>query len=174
MLNLCRIQALASANSAQELLSALLWQRQFSQFNGERILADLAQHPDLWASFLFTCPAYTPDKTGLSLKNTVRMLVELASSNIYQADTLYLLAPQSDSILARLLELGKKWQADSVEVIDRNYPRGDRKLQQQLAKRLSGAIRIQGIQPNLHQNQSDGIVLCKRVGSLILSSSNFS
>ena len=96
------------------------------------------------------------------------MLVELASSNIYQADTLYLLAPQSDSILARLLDLGKKWQADSVEVIDRNYSQGDRKLQQQLATRLSGAI---GIQPNVHANQSDGIILCKRVGSLILSSS---
>ena len=98
------------------------------------------------------------------------MLVELASSNIYQADTLYLQAPQSDSILARLLELGKKWRADSVEVIDRNYPGGDRKLQQQLATILSGAI---GIQPNLHSNQSDGIVLCKRVGSLGLGSKNF-
>jgi hypothetical protein len=36
----------------------------------------------------------------------------------YPADTLYVLAENQDLIVAQLIDLGKKWRADSVDVCD--------------------------------------------------------
>lgn len=36
----------------------------------------------------------------------------------YPADTLYILTENQDIKVSELLDLGKKWRADSVEVID--------------------------------------------------------
>lgn len=36
----------------------------------------------------------------------------------YPADTLYVLAENQDLIVARLIDLGKMWRADSVDVCD--------------------------------------------------------
>ena len=36
----------------------------------------------------------------------------------YSADTLYVLTKNQDAIVTQLVDLGKKWQADSVEIYD--------------------------------------------------------
>ncbi len=52
MLDLARIQSVAQSYSPQELFAALVWQRQFNEFNGEEVITDLANQPNLWKSFL--------------------------------------------------------------------------------------------------------------------------
>ena len=54
MLDSNKIQSIAESYSAQELFAALVWQRRFNQFNGEEVIVDLSNHPELWASFIFT------------------------------------------------------------------------------------------------------------------------
>ena len=58
MLDLAKIQLITQSYSPQELFAALVWQRQFNQFDGEEVITDLSQHPSLWASFLFTKPIF--------------------------------------------------------------------------------------------------------------------
>jgi len=64
MLDLAKIQYIAQSYSPQELFAALVWQRRFNQFSGEEVITDLSNHPDLWASFLFTKPIFAPDEDG--------------------------------------------------------------------------------------------------------------
>ena len=61
MLDLKRIETLAQNYNVQEMVAALVWQRRFNQFDGPEVITDLANHPDLWASFIFTKPVYAPD-----------------------------------------------------------------------------------------------------------------
>ena len=37
---------------------------------------------------------------------------------LYPADTLYILAENQDTVVAQLLDLGKAWRADAVDVCD--------------------------------------------------------
>ena len=60
MLDPNKIQSIAESYSAQKLFAALVWQRRFNQFNGEEVIADLSNHPELWASFIFTKPIFAP------------------------------------------------------------------------------------------------------------------
>ena len=66
MLELNTIQSIAQSYSPQELFAALVWQRRFNEFDGQEVVTDLANHSNLWKSFLFTKPIYAPDKDGLS------------------------------------------------------------------------------------------------------------
>lgn len=129
MLNLAKIEQIAQLYSAQELFAAMVWQRRFNEFDGQEVITDLASHPKLWNSFVFTKPIYAPDKNGLSFNGLLDTLLAMANyrpmpetSMIhfipYPADTLYVLAENQDAIVAQLIDLGKKWRADSVDVCD--------------------------------------------------------
>jgi hypothetical protein len=48
MLDLAKIQLIAQSYSSEKLLAALIWQRQFNQFDGEEVIIDLSNHPSLW------------------------------------------------------------------------------------------------------------------------------
>lgn len=127
MLDLAKIQLIAQSYSPQELFAALVWQRRFNEFDGEEVITDLANHPDLWASFLFTKPIFAPDENGLSFGGVIDTLLAMANyrpmpetSMIhfipYPADTLYILTENKDTTVSQLMDLGKKWRADSVDV----------------------------------------------------------
>ena len=140
MLSLSQVEVIAGYPT-QALQGALVWQRQFGNFNGKLVIEDLASCCDLWSSFVFTRPVYTADLTGLGIINQVDLLLDLAqrplsSSNSYVADTLYLLAKGNSSTVSTLLSLGEKWQADSIEIIDGRQTRNQERLNRQLARRL--------------------------------------
>lgn len=129
MLEIERIQSLAQSYSPQELFAALVWQRRFNEFDGQEVITDLSNHHHLWKSFLFTKPIYAPDKDGLSFNGVLETLLAMANyrpmpeSSIihfvpYPADTLYVLAENQDTTVAQLMDLGKKWRADCVDVCD--------------------------------------------------------
>ena len=89
-----RINRAARSYTAQELWAALASQVRFRNFTGAEVVEDLYDPPHLWSSFVFTRPVYTPDLTGLGIRNQVDLLLDLAqrplsSSNSYVADTLY-------------------------------------------------------------------------------------
>lgn len=132
MIELAKIKSIAQSYSPQELFAALVWQRQFNNFNGEEVITDLSKRSDLWASFLFTRPIFTSDKNGLSFNGVIDTLLAMANYRPvppesiihyvpYPADTLYVLTYNQDTVVSQLMDLGKKWQADSVEVIDSNH-----------------------------------------------------
>jgi hypothetical protein len=157
MLDLAKIQFIAQSYSPQELFAALVWQRKFNQFDGEEIITDLCKHTDLWASFLFTKPIFAPDETGLSFGGVVDTLVAMANyrpmpdSSIihfvaYPADTLYILAENQDTKVSQLLDLGKKWRADSVEVSDGTNEDYSYQLKRRLRYRYEGALWGDGTQ----------------------------
>ncbi len=75
MLDITKIQTIAQSYSPQELFAALVWQRRFNRFDGERVISNLCQHTDLWASFLFTKPIFAPDENGLSFGGVVDTLL---------------------------------------------------------------------------------------------------
>jgi hypothetical protein len=129
MLDIAKIQHLAESYAPQEFFAALVWQRRFNEFDGPEVITDLAKHSDLWESFLFTKPIYAPDKHGLSFNGVVDMLLAMANyrpmpeTSIihfvqYPADTLYILTENRDTVVAQLMDLGKKWRADEVSAFD--------------------------------------------------------
>lgn len=153
MLDLAKIQLIAQSYSPQELFAALVWQRQFNEFDGEEVITDLANHPSLWASFLFTKPIFAPDEDGLSFGGVIDTLVAMANyrpmpeTSIihfipYPADTLYILTENQDTTVSQLMDLGKKWRADSVDVSDstnEDYSYNWR-LKRGLRARLAGGL----------------------------------
>lgn len=151
MLDLDKIQSIAQSYSPQELFAALVWQRRFNEFDGEEVITDLSQHTDLWASFLFTKPIFPSDKNSLSFSGVVDTLLAMANYRpmpetsiihfiAYPADTLYILAENQDTKVSQLLDLGKKWRADSVEVSDGTNEDYGWQLQRRLRTRLEGAL----------------------------------
>ena len=147
MLDPSKIQSLAQSYSAQELFAALVWQRRFNEFNGEEVITDLCCHQDLWASFLFTKPIFAPDKDGLSFGGLLDTLLAMANYRpmpptstlhfiAYPADTLFILTENQDTIVSQLMDLGKKWKADSIEVTDGKDSEFGWKLQRRLRSRL--------------------------------------
>lgn len=155
-----RINRAARSYSSQELWAALMLQVRFNHFSGTEIIEDLYSHSYLWSSFIFTRPVYTPDTTGLGIRNLTEILLQMAQrlssfSNSYAADTLYLLAHRDTSAISTLLSLGEKWQADSVEVIDGNNNKYSRQLQRQLARKLK-----RNCQRELEAKSIDGLVIC--------------
>ncbi len=151
MLDLTKIQLIAQSYSPQELFAALVWQRRFNAFYGDKIITDLSQHRDLWASFLFTKPIFAPDDNGLSFGGVIDTLVAMANyrpmpdSSIihfvaYPADTLYVLTENQDTKVSQLVDFGKKWRADSVEVSDGTNEEYSERLKHRLRYRYEGAL----------------------------------
>ncbi len=131
MLDLNKIQHIAKSYSPQELFAALVWQRQFNNFDGEQVITDLSTNSDLWHSFLFAKAIYATDEEGLSFTCMVTTLLAMANHRLmpetsmiqftaYPADTLYILTENQNTLVSKLIDLGKRWRADSVEVIDSN------------------------------------------------------
>jgi hypothetical protein len=151
MLDLTKIQLIAQSYSPQELFAALVWQRRFNAFYGDKIITDLSQHRDLWASFLFTKPIFAPDDNGLSFGGVIDTLVAMANyrpmpdSSIihfvaYPADTLYILTENQDTKVSALVDFGKKWRADSVEVSDGTNEEYSERLKRRLRYRYEEAL----------------------------------
>ncbi len=171
MLDLTKIEKMAESSTAQELYAALVCQKKFNTFNGQKVIEDLYGNGKLWASFLFIRPIYAPDPTSLGLRNLVDTLSTLASqrlqlegeakvrrnpqtlANLSIADTLYVLALERDSYISPLLDLAHQWQADSIKVINGKSDRYDPLLKRQLTKKLNGAL------PCMSGEQSGGIVI---------------
>lgn len=157
MLDLAKIQSIAQSYSPQELFAALVWQRQFNQFDGKEVITDLSNHPELWASFLFSKPIFAPDENSLSFGGVVDTLLAMANyrpmpeTSIidfipYPADTLYVLAENQDTMVSQLLDLGKKWLADSVDVYDDTNEEFSFRLKRRLRARLEGALWDENVQ----------------------------
>lgn len=151
MLDLTKIQSIAKSYSPQELFAALVWQRQFNQFDGEEVITDLSGRTDLWASFLFTKPIFAPDENGLSFGGMIDTLLAMANYRpmpetsiihfvAYPGDALYILTENQDTKVSQLLDLGKKWRADSVEIIDGTNEDYSFRLKRRLRTRLEGAL----------------------------------
>jgi len=126
-------------------------QRRFNEFDGEEVITDLSNHPSLWASFLFTKPIFAPDENALSFGGVIDTLLAMANYRpmpetsiihfiAYPADTLYILTENQDTIVSQLLDLGKKWRADSVEVSDGSNEEYGLRLKRRLRTRLEGAL----------------------------------
>jgi len=60
LLDLNKIQLIARSYSLQELFAALVWQRQFNEFDGGEVITDLSHHSNLWAG-----------KFSVRMRNTV-------------------------------------------------------------------------------------------------------
>lgn len=157
MLDLAKIQSIAQSYSPQELFSALVWQRRFNQFDGREVITDLSLHPELWASFLFSKPIFAPDENSLSFSGMVDTLLAMANyrpmpeTSIihfipYPADTLYILTENQDTTVSQLLDLGKKWRADSVDVCDDTNEEYYFRLKRRLMARLEGALGDKNVQ----------------------------
>ncbi len=58
----------------------------------------------------------------------------------YPADTLYILTENQDTQVYQLLDLGKKWRADSVEVDDGTNEEYSYRLKRRLRYRYEGAL----------------------------------
>lgn len=151
MLDLAKIQSIAQSYSPQELFAALVWQRRFNEFDGEEVITDLSQQADLWVSFLFTKPIFASDPDGLSFGGVIDTLIAMANYRpmpetsiihfvAYPADTLYILTENRDTTVSRLLDLGKKWRADSVDVCDGTSEEYGLRLFRRLLGRLSEAL----------------------------------
>lgn len=151
MLDLSTIQAIAQSYSPQELFAALVWQRQFNEFDGQEVIQDLSIHRHLWASFLFSKPIFAPDEKGLSFGGVIDTLLAMANyrplpeTSIiqfipYPADTLYILTENQDTKVSQLLDLGKKWRVDSVDVCDGLNDEYGWQLKRQLRSRLGGSL----------------------------------
>ncbi|MGB5961202.1 MAG: hypothetical protein WBG73_11125 [Coleofasciculaceae cyanobacterium] len=167
MLDLAKIQSIAQSYSPQELFAALVWQRQFNEFDGEEVITDLANHSALWASFLFTKPIFAPDENGLSFSGVIDTLLAMANyrpmpetSMIrfipYPADTLYILAENKDTTVFQLMDLGKKWRADSVDVSDSTNE--DYSYTWRLKRGLRPRL-LEGLADNMQRN-CDAVVIC--------------
>ena len=166
MLDLTKIQSIAKSYSPQELFAALVWQRQFNQFDGEEVITDLSGRTDLWASFLFTKPIFAPDENGLSFGGMIDTLLAMANyrpmpetSTIhfiaYPGDTLYILTENQDTKVSQLLDLGKKWRADSVEIIDSTNEDYSFRLKRRLRTQLEGALWGNDV-----QHDHDAVIVC--------------
>jgi hypothetical protein len=70
---------------------------QFNSFNGEQVVTDLLNHPELW------------EKVWME-----SMYGESHWGEDSNPDTLHILAPDRDSA-SRLLELGAKWGSDGLD-----------------------------------------------------------
>jgi hypothetical protein len=166
MLDIDNIQGIAQSYSPQELIAALVWQRRFNEFDGQEVITDLAQHPELWRSFLFSKPIYAPDRNGLSFNGVVETLLAMANyrpmpdSSIlhfipYPADALYVLAENQDVTVSRLLDFGKKWRADSVDICDGSPEEEEWEFRDYVALRLRG-----GLWGEDFKRDRDAIVIC--------------
>ena len=153
-INLDRIRTVAESYSPQEMFAALVWQKQFNNFDGKQIIADLSDREDLWYSFSFGKGVYAPpDNGGMSFAHVANILLAMANYrpmptnsylefDPYPGDTLYVLTENEETLATQLMDLGKKWQADSVEIIDRHNQEYGFFTQHQLRECLASRDKI--------------------------------
>ena len=91
------------------------------------------------------------DENGLSFGGVVDTLLAMAKYRLmpetktihfipYPADTLYILTVNQDTIVSRLIDLGKKWQADSVDICDGTREEYGWRLKRCLLAKLEGSL----------------------------------
>ena len=86
----------------------------YNQFDPQQVLSDLYDHQEWRKSFAMGPPLPEDSEDPLA-----RILIALRDLGYrWKADTLYLLT-HDDGYVLPLLELGKKWQCSSTDVIDR-------------------------------------------------------
>ncbi|GAB4424735.1 MAG: hypothetical protein Fur0044_22790 [Anaerolineae bacterium] len=105
--------------TAQEIQLELIRRQQFNNFDGKRVAADLLTHRDWWQAVLM-------DRGDL-------IKLRDLDHNIWHVDTLYILATDARNAY-RLAELAEDWQADTVEVYEReatNRQLGDSFIEEQ-------------------------------------------
>ncbi|MGL5079109.1 MAG: hypothetical protein ACRDBG_25195 [Waterburya sp.] len=151
MLDLNRIQNIVQSYPVQELFAAMIWQRQVNDFDGQQVVRDLAEHQDLWASFVFSRPIYLQDEHSIGFCSLIETLLAMGNRKpnlqttfpqeaVYPGDTLYILTRNQDVIVSQLLDLGLKWRANSVEVIDGKNEGFELELQQRLWCKLADSL----------------------------------
>ena len=129
MIDLNRVENLVKSCSVQEMIAAMIWQRRFNEFDGKEVVEDLARYDDLWCSFFFSRPIYPEDKHSLSLNGLIETLLIMGNRRpdkettfpqefIYPGDTLFVLAPNQDTVVSRLLDLGEKWRTSETYIYD--------------------------------------------------------
>ena len=166
--SLARIKSIAQSCTPQEMFAALVWQRRFNNFNGEQIVTDLYDNPSLWHSFLFSKGIYAKDSESLSFTSMVDTLLAMANWRpmpemspirfvAFPADNLYVLAENESMLVSKLIDLGKKWQADSVEVVERNNEEYGNYIGLKLRECLIEPHKTRLNQPNC--DRYDGVVL---------------
>lgn len=102
--------------SLQDLWAALMLNSGFNSFDPYQVVSDLYAHQDLWLGFamlpdveVMTSQKY-PD---LQRRGCVRFLPMLGYR--HQCDCLYI-AAADDEMVFRLVDFGKEWSADEVQV----------------------------------------------------------
>jgi hypothetical protein len=114
--------------SVQDIQLELLRRTNFNAFKGERVLASLLRHRDLWLAALLDRPG-VPNyaEPGQLLISGLIKLRDLPV-NIWNADTLFILTrtPEQARQLARIAE-EEDWGGDEVQVFD-NQQETDRAL----------------------------------------------
>ncbi len=150
MLNIAKIGRIAQDSSPQDLHAAWVWQQQFNAFNGQEVITDLAQQPQLWSSFFFTAASDGSAQEAGSLDEVIGTLAAMASHHAvpaiqsaydapYPANTLYVLTAKQDTTVAQLVALGKQWRAKDVAVHSATQSKGGYPCRNALQLALQGA-----------------------------------
>lgn len=102
----------------QQLMEALMLQSgRWNNFDPEPILQDLHQNRHLWLSFMMLPLICEDDESGRLYSNLGLALRDL--SDRWHADTLYVWSRDDDCVYP-LVDFGKTWKADDVQVMDRD------------------------------------------------------
>jgi hypothetical protein len=92
---------MSTLTKVQELQFELMKLASFNSFDGEKVVADLIKHKDLWQ--------------GCILDREDLMKLRDISDNCWTADTLYILTTGKND--KKLQKLAKKWKADAVDCL---------------------------------------------------------
>ena len=102
----------------QQLMEALMLQEgRWNNFDPEPILTDLYQNRDLWLNFMMLPLIAEDEKSGRLYSNLGLLLRDL--DDRWHADTLYIWSRDDDCVYP-LVDFGKTWMADDVQVMDRD------------------------------------------------------
>lgn len=111
------------AATTQELWTALLLKRRFNEFDPVPIVTDLYAQPHLWQKVWLGWLVFEVDfyqKTAEApIARLLEMLVYAQDHRLYTNDVLYIQSAD-DEFVPALLDLAKRWQADDVQVFDRD------------------------------------------------------
>ena len=102
----------------QQLMEALMLQGgRWNNFDPEPILKDLHQNRHLWLNFMMLPLIGEEEESGRLYSNLGLALRDL--SDRWHADTLYIWSRDDDCVYP-LVDFGKTWLADDVQVMDRD------------------------------------------------------
>lgn len=104
--------------SPQQLMEALMLQSgRWNNFDPEPILTDLYQNRHLWLSFMLL-PLIAEDEASSRLYSNLGLALRDLRGR-WHADTLYIWSKNDDCVYP-LVDFGKAWLADDVQVMDRD------------------------------------------------------